>query len=205
MSFDKDKYLVIKQAVSKEIAELCSEYLKLKRKVFYTLRETKTISRFNEWFGRMVDTQIPDTYCIYSDILMETLLTKVKKKMKEITKLDLIETYSYVRLYKKGDELKRHKDRNACEISTTLNLGGDSWPIFIEPSGDLGKKGNKIILEPGDMLVYRGSILEHWREPFEGNECIQVFLHYNNIDAQGLEYKYDTRPHLGLPHEFKKS
>jgi len=136
---------------------------------------------------------------------METLLTKIKKKMKQITNLDLIETYSYVRLYKKGDELKRHKDRKACEISTTLNLGGDVWPIFIEPSGDLGKKGNKIILEPGDMLIYKGSILEHWREPFEGDECIQVFLHYNNIDTQGLEYKYDKRPHLGLPYEFKKT
>jgi hypothetical protein len=205
MSFDKNKYVVIKQIISKEIAELSCEYLKLKRKVFYTLRETKTISQFNEWFGRIVDTQIPETYCIYSDILMETLLTKIKKKMKQITNLDLIETYSYVRLYKKGDELKRHKDRKACEISTTLNLGGDVWPIFIEPSGDLGKKGNKIILEPGDMLIYKGSILEHWREPFEGDECIQVFLHYNNIDTQGLEYKYDKRPHLGLPYEFKKT
>ena len=38
-------------------------------------------------------------------------------------------------LYKQGDELKRHKDRPSCEISTTLNLGGDPWPIFIDGTG----------------------------------------------------------------------
>ena len=27
---------------------------------------------------------------------------------------------------KKGDVLHRHKDRYSCEISTTVNLGGDS-------------------------------------------------------------------------------
>ena len=31
--------------------------------------------------------------------------------------------------------LKRHKDRPSCEISTTLNLGGDPWPIFIDGTG----------------------------------------------------------------------
>jgi len=35
---------------------------------------------------------------------------------------------------KKGDELKRHKDRFSCEVSTTVNLGGDSWPIFLSPN-----------------------------------------------------------------------
>lgn len=25
-------------------------------------------------------------------------------------------------------------------------------------------KGSKVILQPGDMLVYKGMILEHWRE-----------------------------------------
>ena len=29
-------------------------------------------------------------------------------------------------------------------------------------------KGTKVLLEVGDMLVYSGCELEHWREPFEG-------------------------------------
>jgi hypothetical protein len=41
---------------------------------------------------------------------------------------------------KKAIFLKRHKDRFSCEISTTMNLGGDDWPIYLEPSGEVGKK-----------------------------------------------------------------
>jgi hypothetical protein len=66
-------------------------------------------------------------------------------------------------------------------------------------------KGTKINLKPGDMLVYSGCDLEHWREPFQGDECIQVFLHYNNIETPGARNNmFDTRPHLGLPSWFKK-
>ena len=43
--------------------------------------------------------------------------------MREITGLNLKPTYSYWRLYKTGDVLKRHKDRPSCEVSTTLCLG----------------------------------------------------------------------------------
>jgi hypothetical protein len=91
--------------------------------------------------------------------------------------------------------LERHKDRPSCEISTTLNLGGDNWPIYLEPSGKKGLKGVKINLKQGDMLIYSGCELEHWREPFEGEECTQVFLHYSTK----LENRFDKRPMLGLP------
>ena len=134
---------------------------------------------------------------------------------KEIS-LKLKESYTYLRIYKKGDFLKRHKDRFSCEISTTLNLGGDPWPIYLEPNPKMGyyddngyvkskAKGVKVDLEPGDMLVYRGMELEHWREPFKGNECVQVFLHYNNSATKGAkENIYDRRPHIGLPDWFCK-
>ena len=97
--------------------------------------------------------------------------------------LQLIPTYSYARLYKKGDILKRHKDRPSCisQISTTINLGGDPWPIFIDGTGannvideykNIHKpnapKGTKVLLEVGDIVssVYSGCELsEHWREP----------------------------------------
>ena len=85
-----------------------------------------------------------------------------------------------------------------------MNLGGDLWPIFLEPSGELGKEGTKILLNPGDMLIYRGCDVEHWREPFDGDDCCQVFLHYNDVNGQFAEQnKYDGRPFLGLPAWFK--
>jgi len=70
---------------------------------------------------------VSNTYSHYSDIVMETLLQRVKPIMENVTNLKLVETYSYARIYKKGDTLHRHKDRLSCEISTTLNLGGPSW------------------------------------------------------------------------------
>ena len=124
--------------------------------------------------------------------------------LEDETGLKLYETYSYARIYKTGDELKRHKDRYSCEVSTTLNLGGDNWPIYLEPSGKEGKEGNKISLRQGDMLIYKGCEVEHWRESFNGVNCAQVFLHYNDAsDEKAEENRYDGRPFLGLPAWFK--
>ena len=137
--------------------------------------------------------------------------------MEKATGLKLYPAYTYARIYKKGDILKRHKDRFSCEISTTMNLGGDDWPIYLEPNPKKGgvkpgvgyvsenTKGIKVDLKPGDMLVYSGCELEHWREKFKGKECVQVFLHYNNRKTPGAkDNMFDKRPHLGLPSWFKR-
>ena len=199
------KYQVIKKAISEELAEFCYQYFWNKRNVARHLFDTRFISPYTEYFGVWNDQQIPETYSHYSDIAMETLLQKVKPRMEQETGLKLIETYSYARIYKKGDELKRHKDRYSCEISTTMHLGGDEWSIFVEPSGEEGKKGIEIQLTQGDMLIYRGCDLEHWREPFEGENCGQVFLHYNDATGENAkENQFDTRPMIGLPAFFKR-
>tara|TARA_R110000787_G_scaffold135929_1_gene248320 strand:- start:25 stop:690 length:666 start_codon:yes stop_codon:yes gene_type:complete len=219
MSFENNKYFIIKQAISKELADFCYDYILLKRKVAKTLFERKSISPFTSFWGVWNDKQVPETYSHYADIVMETLLEKLLPIMKKETNLNLIPTYSYTRIYKKGDVLNRHKDRISCEVSTTLNLGGDLWPIYLSPDKNVGipesdggekgitvsseAEGLKINLEPGDMLVYSGCDLEHWREPFEGDNCGQVFLHYNNEKTQGYTNKFDGRPHLGLPSNIK--
>ena len=197
MSFKKDKYQVIKNAISTELADFCYQYFLNKGEVAKHLFDEKYISQFTEYFGVWNDQQIPETYSHYSDIVMETLLQKVKPIMEKESGVKLTETYSYARIYKKGDELKRHKDRYSCEISTTMNLGGDEWSIYLEP--DI-----KINLKPGDMLMYRGCELEHWREPFKGKDCGQVFLHYNDASGKDAESnKFDGRPMIGLPAYFK--
>ena len=194
-----NKYQVIKKAVSYDLANFCFNYFLLKRDAAKFMYDNNIIHD-NGIFGTWTDTQIPNTYTHYADPVMETLLVKMLPVMKEQTGLDLIPTYSYARAYKKGDELKRHKDRPSCEISTTINLGGDPWSIFIEPSGEIGREGTKVLLEVGDMLVYSGCELEHWREPFEGNICGQVFLHYNHVNGPFADKnRFDGRPMLGLP------
>ena len=209
-------YKVIKRAISRELAEFCYDYLCNKKKVVRLLYDARYISQFNSDWGRWNDTQVPETFSCYSDLVMETLLQKLKYRVELETELKLNETYSYTRLYKKGDVLPRHKDRYSCEVSTTLHLGGDNWPIFLEPDPSKGvfieeneyipskSKGKKIQLGVGDMLIYQGCELEHWREKFEGESCGQVFFHYNDANGEDAEEnKYDERPFLGLPSWFK--
>ena len=200
-NFQKNHYLVIKQAINKELANFLYNYFSIKKDVAYTVLHSGFVSPYTEYFGHWNDSQVPGSFSHYADIAMDTLLLKVQPIMEQHTKIKLIPTYSYTRMYAKGNELKKHKDRSSCEISTTMNLGGDIWPIFIKLSN---KKNIQVILEPGDMLVYKGCVLEHWREPFQGDECCQVFLHYNNaLSDYAEENKYDKRPHLGLPPWFK--
>lgn len=211
MSFKKNKYCIIKNAVDKDLAMFLYNYFHMKKKVYDTCRQARYISPFETMFGFYEQPGtpgaiVPHTYCSYADIALETLLEKLKPIVEKTTGLKVQPAYSFARLYKNGDVLPRHKDRFSCEISTTMNLGGDNWPIFLEPSGKQGMKGEKIDLEQGDMLVYSGCDLEHWREKFKGKECIQVFLHYNNSKTPGAkENMFDKRPHLGLPSWFKKT
>jgi len=202
--FKDDKYLIVKRAISEEMANFCYDYFLTKRKVARMFYDSLYISQFNEDWGVWNDSQIPETYSHYSDIVMETLLEKLLPRMEAESGFKLYPTYSYARIYKKGDILKRHKDRYSCEISGTLNLGGDPWELFLDSTGDTGKKGTSILMEAGDMVMYRGCELEHWREPFEGENCGQVFLHYNDVNGEEAEEnKFDTRPFLGLPAWFK--
>ena len=207
MSFKKNKYTVIRQAISKDLAAFIGNYFSMQKQVYDTCRQARYFSPFETILGYYEgkNEQIPDTYSQYSNMAMETLLLKCQPGMEKATGLKLYPAYTYARIYKKGDELKRHKDRFSCEISTTMNLAGDDWPIYLEPSGETGKKGIKVDLKQGDMLVYSGCELEHWREKFKGKECIQVFLHYNNRKTRGSrDNMFDKRPHLGLPSWFKR-
>mgnify|MGYP003642203019 FL=1 len=48
--------------------------------------------------------------------------------------------------------------------------------------------------------MYSGCKLEHWRNPFQGKLCGQVFLHYNHAEGEFAKTNlYDKRPMLGMP------
>ena len=108
-----NKYQVIKNALSYELANFIFNYFMLKRDSAKFMYDNNIIHD-NGMFGTWTDAQIPNTYSHYADPVMETLLMKVLPKMQQETGLQLVPTYSYARLYKKGDELKRHKDRPSC-------------------------------------------------------------------------------------------
>jgi len=188
MSFKENNYVVIKNIIPQELCNFVTNYFILKRKAAHTLYTQGFIKPpgIEEW-GFFGDTQV-DTWSTYGDVATEVLLNLCTPIMEKELQMKLIPTYSYARVYVTGNELKKHIDRKACEFSTTLNLGGDSWPIYLDPDIEIN-------LNPGDMLIYKGTDVAHWRKPLEGKYCVQTFLHYNKEGG----IANDTRPHIGLP------
>ena len=215
MSFKTKKYHVIRGALPMPLANFIFNYMMLQRDAVDFMLKNNKVNPANPFIGNRVDKQIPGAYSKYGDWAMETLLMFMIPIMKAKTGMELVPTYSYTRLYEKGNILKRHKDRPSCEISTTLHLGGDEWPLFLDPTGGdyviYGKGGEEKIVKPGapkgvrvdlkvgDMLIYSGCDLEHWREPFQGNVCSQVFLHYNHANGPFAQTNmFDKRAMLGV-------
>jgi hypothetical protein len=135
----------------------------------------------------MEDPQVPNTPSFYGDWVMENLSDFLLPKIESASGMKLLPTYTYFRVYKAGDILKKHKDKiGRCEISISMSLRkkGNIWPIYITDTA--------VMLEEGDAVLYKGCEVVHWREPYtEGTKQAQVFLHY--VDANGplTEWKND--------------
>jgi hypothetical protein len=212
----KKNYEVLRNVLSKEKCKFLTDYFLLKRQVSRFYFDTAFISQFNKEYGIWNDPQCLGAWSHYGDIAGDLILQELKPVMEKKFKNKLYETYSYVRIYEKDHELKRHKDRPSCEISATLNLGGELWPIYIENDPSKGfhdenkiyisgnTKGDKVILKPGDMLLYKGDKLEHWREPLKEGTCIQMFLHYVEKNGKLKNNIYDGRPFLGIDSSIKR-
>jgi Rps23 Pro-64 3,4-dihydroxylase Tpa1-like proline 4-hydroxylase len=122
------------------------------------------------------DSQAPNSYSHYNYISFLELLCEKTPEISSAIEETVLPTYTYARVYKNKSELLRHTDRDACEISLTLHLHGDStWPIWIEtPSGEQ----RSVDLNPGDAMIYLGKTAPHWRDLYDGEYYTQVFLHY---------------------------
>jgi len=156
----ENNYIVLPNFISKErSSELSFEFLKY--------------SKENNLEG---DPQAPNSFSAYNYIPFLELLCEKTPEVSSTLGETVLPTYSYARVYKNGSVLTRHTDRDACEISLTLHLHGDSvWPIWIEtPSGE----HRSVDLNPGDAMVYLGKVAPHWREMYDGEYYTQVFLHY---------------------------
>jgi hypothetical protein len=205
--FAENKYVVIKEFLNKDTSAILYNYSKLKAqsidiKKFYCKENYE-----GNWDGRFDDKQSYGDFSYYGDPVMESILQLGLPSMQNFTGLNLVCNYSYWRLYQKNSILKKHIDRKSCEISATLCLGYDisdvnqnvypdfDWPMFVK---DKNNKELPIHLKPGDVLVYRGCEVEHWREPFIGVNHAQVFLHYNDADGQNPVIN-DNRKCLGVP------
>jgi len=204
--FEEHRWVKIDKFIDRNMANLLYHHTQLEvaRLNYY---EENNISYFKEVDGTFTDSQALGDFSKYGDPIMDTLLSLSLEQMQTLTGKELVPTYSYHRLYTTGTELKRHSDRPSCEISTTICLGYDvsnvdantypdwDWPMFVKENS-----GNEIPvhMKPGDMIIYRGCELEHWREPFWGKNHAQLFLHYNEKNGP-YDIPNDGRPILGMP------
>lgn len=209
--FEDNSYVVIRNFIDPSMAALFYRYtITQTKRADFMYMHARDVYR-PDWDGDFGDGQISYSYNHYGDPMFDTLLEASLPMMNDYTGKELVPTYSYYRFYQQGDILERHKDRESCEISTTLCLGFDvsnvdqnkypnyDWPMWVQ-----SKSGEEIPvhMSPGDMIIYRGHNIDHWREPFEGMNHSQVFLHYN--DANGpFNIKYDGRPVLGIPKTYQ--
>jgi len=205
--FKENKYVVIKNFLEPQLVSTLYQYSKTKarREDYHYTYHRDTYRK--KWDGVWDDYQAPGAYSLYGDPLMDSLMLLSVGALETYTGLQLLPQYTYWRLYQKNNILERHRDRESCEISTTICLGYDvsdvdqsvypdyDWAMYVE-SND----GSEIPIhmKPGDMIIYRGCDVDHWRDKFLGKNHAQLFMHYN--DATGA-YKqiYDTRPILGVP------
>ena len=188
--FKEKGYCVIKDAVSHELRDFATQY-----------------ALFDEMQDYTPDThQVVGAHSKYADPAMESMLLLLHKVMEENTGLTLFPTYSFYRVYRPGDVLVSHLDRPSCEISATMcfNYNYDdsefNWPIFVN--------GSKLILKPGDMAIYRGCDLKHWRDEFKhlDNDVwhVQGFFHFVDANGPYADYKYDKRNLIGEKKHSKK-
>ena len=181
--FEQNSYALVKGFIDPQGIQTISRYVE------YTLKQNL--------MARCVDPAAP-SYARYADPLIETVLYNSLEHMEEITGKKLFATYSYSRVYVKGDVLEPHVDRPSCEISVTVHIAtkGDPWPIWMKVRG---KEPARIVLEPGDAVVYKGCEVTHWRDVADKTEVnAQFMLHYVDQNGPNANYKFDKRPELGM-------
>jgi hypothetical protein len=151
--------------------------------------------------GFRKDNQCPLSLSAGGDPAFDAVLCWINPDVGRLVGFDLAPTYSYTRIYTKGDVLRRHIDRASCEISVTVSIeipkGAGPSILHLKPPN---MPETTVEMFEGDGCVYAGTEVEHWREPIPRDGYIQLFLHFiNKLGQHFPEWTYDKRKHLGAP------
>lgn len=181
--FAREGYLICREAIPTALRDfIATEY-----QILYGSRRLK------------IDRQVGHGYSAFGVDAAETLMQMLLPFVEVQTGHKLFPTYSFGRIYMKGASLIRHTDRPSCEVSVSVTIaqsGNESWPLNL-----VSLSGKKVAadLMPGDLLLYKGIDVTHWRDEFVGDTQLQLFLHYVRQDGPYAKYKFDMRPSLGAP------
>ncbi len=140
---------------------------------------------------------------------MAAFLWGMTPAIAQVTGLDLLPTYAYLRIYRSGDLCRIHSDRHACEHSVSLTLAngeGHSWPLDIgtrpipEPRPEVrddfeGESHIEVPMAPGDAVLYQGVHRRHGRlTPNPNSWSAHLFLHWVDRNGPYRGAAFDGRP-----------
>jgi hypothetical protein len=191
MTFKDNKYLVVRDVISKDTLSLIKYQSNMLEDVM--CYNNNTLPKLFA-FG---DPQTSNSFSYYGSLFTESLLLLLKPIMEQHLGIELFPTYSYMRIYYKDAVLDRHTDRPSCEYSATLCIQCDPsapWPIYFHSNGT----DTSLLLNEGDICIYKGDELPHWRDACLYDNHIQVFLHFVDKNGQYCDFKYDKRSRLGI-------
>lgn len=180
--YEAERYVVIRGLLSPDVLDVVVAYA-------HILGAT---DRF------LADPAIGRSMSCYGDAGFDALLVSHLLVVSQIVGVELAPTYSFARVYRRGDELRRHRDRVACEHSASIHLdsSGGTWPMEL---ARVDGSTEAAILAPGDAVLYRGIELPHWRTPCPTDWYLQVFLHWVETSGRHADEAFDRRAGLGRP------
>ena len=175
--FDKNGYLVVKDLWDTE--ELYHPVPELRGLLNYY---DKDPTHFNH---TPIENQVEGSVARYWHPQYRTIHSGVRKKLEKVLGRKLYNTYYYDRYYFPGQELTKHADRDACEISVSIHISTNlpdnekDWPFKIKTPDTYTDKKKKdtvlvpgeersLVLNPGDGIIYSGCDRPHWRDAMPG-------------------------------------
>ncbi len=190
--FEKHGYLVIPNVLTPQVCELIYIQCKMIEEIKCYEKNMKTSEIL------LGDSQVEKSFSYYAPLCCESLCVYLKPVIEKHINKELLPTYTYMRIYYKGADLKKHTDREECEISASLCINMNSekpWDFCLT---DKTGKNVSVSLNRGDLVVY-SRYLEHWRDEYTGIEQTQTFLHYVDKNGPYTNRVLDSRKLMGLP------
>ena len=208
--FMKERYVVLRNFIPKDIINMCLDTWKTTESnpdwedaIMY--REVNDITHLTPEHQK---NKSKGGYCTPWGVALHRWIHDALDNKIDI---DLGETYSYTRRYERGAYLTSHTDRPSCEVSATLCLDyqsddGSPWKIWLQNDQDYidfhnnkqlvaetqgipprrREKAKCVSLEVGDLLLYQGPNIPHWRDTFVGDYSYHIFVHFYNRQSNML-------------------
>ncbi len=202
--FEKDGYLIIKNLWDPQ--ELYRPVPKERGQINYWGK------KLDQFTYEELEMQVEGSLACYWHPQYRSIHSGIRLKLEKALGNKLYNTYYYDRFYFPGQELTKHADRDACEISVTVHISSNlqkPWPIWIKtPDTYTDEKktavsivgeNRSVILNTGDGMVYKGCERPHWRDPMpteytrtwygkrvekDGLYYHQIFFHYVLANGQ---------------------